>query len=55
MNFFESLEMKKIERIKELLESPSQDRTDKMLLELMSFTRVNKKLNFNLTQFFNPK
>jgi CRP-like cAMP-binding protein len=39
MNFFESLEIKKIERIKELLESPSEERTDKMLLELMSFTK----------------
>lgn len=40
MNYIESLEMKKIERVKELLEYPSYERNDKMLLELMSFTRV---------------
>ena len=41
MNFYETLEMKKTERIKELLDFPSVERTDKMLLELMSFTRVS--------------
>jgi hypothetical protein len=46
MNFLETLELKKIERVKELLEIPSNQRNEKMLLELMSFTRV--KLNFNI-------
>jgi hypothetical protein len=41
MNYFESIEMKKIERIKELLSYKDDERTDKMLLEIMSFTKVN--------------
>lgn len=40
MKSLDSHELKKIERIKELLTYPSNQRTDKMLLELMSFTRV---------------
>jgi len=47
MNFSETLEMKKTERIKELLEFPSVERTDKMLLELMSFTKVIISLFFS--------
>ncbi len=35
-----SFEKQKIERVKELLEIPLNDRSDKHLLELMSFTKV---------------
>jgi hypothetical protein len=43
MDVLENIELKKSERIKELLFHPPEDRTDKMLLELMSFTRVKYK------------
>jgi|LauGreDrversion4_2_1035121.scaffolds.fasta_scaffold2640889_1 hypothetical protein len=39
-----SFEKQKIDRIKELLAIPSNDRTDKNLLEVMSFTKVILKL-----------
>lgn len=39
MNITDNIELKKVERVKELLEIPSYERTDKMLLELMAFTR----------------
>lgn len=42
MTNLDPYEMKKIERVKELLEVPSEQRTERMLLELMSFTRVCK-------------
>jgi len=42
MNVLEGIELKKSERIKELLQHPPEERTDKILLELMSFTRVKK-------------
>jgi hypothetical protein len=45
MNHLDALEMKKIDRIKDLLETDPEDRTEKMLLELMSFTRVFFKIN----------
>ncbi len=41
MNVNDSFDKQKIERVKELLELPSYDRTEKHLLELMSFTKVN--------------
>lgn len=46
MDVLENIELKRSERIKELLSHLPDDRTEKMLLELMSFTRVIK---------FNPK
>lgn len=36
----QTLELKKIDHIKDLLSKQPQDRTEKDLLELMSFTRV---------------
>jgi len=47
MNVVESLEMKKTDRIKEMLDYPCEERTDKMLLELMSFTKVIIIKNIN--------
>lgn len=44
MNVLDGIELKRSERIKELLEKPPEKRTDKVLLELMSFTRVIKNL-----------
>lgn len=44
MDVLENIELKRSERIKELLSHHADDRTEKMLLELMSFTRVNNKL-----------
>jgi len=41
MSIYESMEKKKIDRIKELLEIPPQDRTEKQLIVLMNFTKVN--------------
>lgn len=36
-----TIQNQKVERIKELLEVPCEDRTEKMCLELMSFTKVS--------------
>ncbi|MCQ2818610.1 MAG: hypothetical protein MJ252_15180 [archaeon] len=39
----EAMKNQKIDRIKELLSVPCEERTEKMCLELMSFTKVRKK------------
>lgn len=44
MNVLEGIELKRSERIRELLEHHPEERTEKILLELMSFTRVFKIL-----------
>lgn len=44
MNALEAIEIKKIERIKELLSFPAEKRNEKILLEIMCFTKV--KMNF---------
>lgn len=46
MNALESFEAKKIMRVKELLSHPSEKRNEKMLLEIMSFTKVIKFISF---------
>lgn len=48
MNVLDGMEQKKAERIKDLLTHPPEERTDKMLLEIMSFTRVKKNLYFKI-------
>jgi hypothetical protein len=47
MNALESIEFKKIERIKELLSYPPEKRTEKMFLEIMSFTKVIQTFDFH--------
>lgn len=41
--YVDPIQNQKIERIKELLEVPCEERTEKMCLELMSFTKVSFK------------
>ena len=38
--YIDPIQKQKIERIKELLDVPCEERTEKMCLELMSFTKV---------------
>ena len=38
--YIDPIQNTKIERIKELLDVPCEERTEKMCLELMSFTKV---------------
>lgn len=39
--YIDPIQNQKIERIKELLDVPCEERTEKMCLELMSFTKVS--------------
>lgn len=42
-SYLDPIKNQKVERIKELLNVPCEQRTEKMCLELMSFTKVKKK------------